>query len=82
MEQHDLVASISRGKYKLKSKSTIVDGIIDINNTGNAYVICADFDEDIFIHRKYMPNVVNGDKVKVSVFPSFKKEKKKVKLLK
>jgi len=76
MEQHDLVVSVSRGKYKLKSKSTIVDGIIDINSAGNAYVICADLDDDIFIHRKYMSNIVSGDKVKVSVFPSFKKSKK------
>ena len=76
MEQNDLVVSVSRGKYKLKSKSTIVDGIIDINSAGNAYVICADLDDDIFIHRKYMSNIVSGDKVKVSVFPSFKKSKK------
>ena len=76
MEQHDLIVSISRGKYKLKSKSTIVDGIIDINSAGNAYVNCTTLDDDIFIHRKYIPNVVSGDKVKVSVFPSFKKSKK------
>ena len=76
MEQHDLVSSVSRGKYKLKSKSTIVDGIIDINSAGNAYVNCTNLDDDIFIHRKYIPNVVSGDKVKVSVFPSFKKSKK------
>ena len=76
MEQHDLVVSISRGKYKLKSKSTIFDGIIDLNSAGNAYVNCSDFDDDIFIHRKYIPNVTGGDKVKVSVFPSFKKSKK------
>lgn len=76
MEQHDLVVSVSRGKYKLKSKSIIVDGIIDINSAGNAYVICADLDYDIFIHRKYISNIVSGDKVKVSVFPSFKKSKK------
>ena len=72
MEQYDLVVSVSRGKYKLKSKSTIVDGIIDINNAGNAYVNCTNLDDDIFIHRKYIPNVVSGDKVKVSIFPSFK----------
>ena len=76
MEQHNLVVSVSRGKYKLKSKSTIVDGIIDINSAGNAYVNCTNLDDDIFIHRKYIPNVVSGDKVKVSVFPSFKKSKK------
>ena len=76
MEQYDLVVSVSRGKYKLKSNSTIVDGIIDINSAGNAYVNCTNLDDDIFIHRKYIPNVVSGDKVKVSVFPSFKKSKK------
>ncbi|MAZ54625.1 MAG: ribonuclease R, partial [Flavobacteriales bacterium] len=76
MERRELVFSISRGKYKIKSKSTIVDGIIEINSAGNGYVICTDLDEDIFINRKYMPNVVSGDEVKVSVFPSFNKIKK------
>ena len=76
MERRELVLSISRGKYKIKSKSIIVDGIIDINSAGNGYVICTDLDDDIFIHKKYIPNVVSGDKVKVSVFTSFKKNKK------
>ena len=67
---------MSRGKYKLKSKSTIIEGIIDINNGGNGYVIVDELDEDIFIHKKYIPNIVSGDKVKISVFPSFKKMKK------
>ena len=82
MEQYDLVVSVSRGKYKLKSKSTIFDGIIDINSAGNAYVNCTNLDDDIFIHRKYIPNVVSGDKVKVSVFPSFKKNKKEGEIIK
>jgi len=76
MEHHELVVSVSRGKYKIKSKLTIVDGIIDLNSAGNAYVICANLDDDIFIRRKYLPNVVSGDEVKVSVFPSFKNSKK------
>ena len=66
MERRELVLSISRGKYKIKSKSIIVDAIIDINSAGNGYVICTDLDDDIFIHKKYIPNVVSGDKVKVS----------------
>ena len=41
MEQHNLVISVSRGKYKLKNKSTIVNGIIDLNSVGNAYVNCS-----------------------------------------
>tara|TARA_B100001063_G_scaffold153101_1_gene142822 strand:- start:125 stop:2245 length:2121 start_codon:yes stop_codon:yes gene_type:complete len=76
MEQQELVVTVSRGKYKLKSKSTIIEGIIDINNGGNGYVIVDELDEDIFIHKKYIPNIVSGDKVKISVFPSFKKMKK------
>jgi ribonuclease R len=76
MEQQELVVSVARGKYKLKSQSTLIEGIIDINNAGNGYVIVEDLDEDIFIHKKYIPNIVSGDKVKVSVFPSFKKMKK------
>ena len=72
LEENEKIISVSRGKYKLKSQSSIVEGIIDITSSGNAYVTVENINYDIFIHGKYLPNVVSGDSVEVSVFSSYK----------
>ena len=72
LEENEKIISVSRGKYKLKSQSCIVEGIIDITSSGNAYVTVENINDDIFIHAKYLPNVVSGDSVEVSVFSSYK----------
>lgn len=72
LEENEKIISVSRGKYKLKSQSSIVEGIIDITSSGNAYVTVENINDDIFIHGKYLPNVVSGDSVEVSVFSCYK----------
>lgn len=72
LEENEKIISVSRGKYKLKSQSSIVEGIVDITSSGNAYVTVENINDDIFIHGKYLPNVVSGDSVEVSVFSSYK----------
>ena len=72
LEENEKIISVSRGKYKLKSQSSIVEGIVDITSLGNAYVTVENINDDIFIHGKYLPNVVSGDSVEVSVFSSYK----------
>jgi ribonuclease R len=72
LEENEKIISVSKGKYKLKSQSSVVEGIIDITSSGNAYVTVENINDDIFIHGKYLPNVVSGDSVEVSVFSSYK----------
>jgi ribonuclease R len=72
LEENEKIISVSKGKYKLKSQSSVVEGIIDITSAGNAYVTVENINDDIFIHGKYLPNVVSGDSVEVSVFSSYK----------
>ncbi len=72
LEEKETIISVSRGKYKIKSQSAVVEGVIDITSSNNAYVTVENIDEDIFINGKYLPNVVSGDKVEVSVFSSYK----------
>jgi ribonuclease R len=72
LEENEKIISVSKGKYKLKSQSSVVEGIIDITSSGNAYVTVENINDDIFIHAKYLPNVVSGDSVEVSVFSSYK----------
>lgn len=75
LEENEKIISVSRGKYKLKTQSAIIEGIIDITSSGNAYVSVENIDDDIFISGKYLPNIVSGDKVEVSVFAAYKSRK-------
>lgn len=72
LEENEKIIFVSKGKYKLKSQSSVEEGIIDITASGNAYVSLKNINDDIFIHGKYLPNVVSGDSVEVSVFSSYK----------
>lgn len=57
----------SRGKYQLKSKLGFVIGEVDLNKTGNAYVISDDISEDIFVSFANLHSALHKDKVKVSL---------------
>lgn len=58
----------SRGKFKLKSKVGIVEGIVDVTKTGNAFVISDAVQDDIFISFKNLNSALDGDTVKVSLY--------------
>ena len=80
--KEDKLIDLGRGKYKFKPiKEIPLEGIIDVTSSGNAYVTIENFDEDIFIHKKHVKNVVSGDIVSVSIFSSFKKHKKEGEIL-
>ncbi len=65
-----------RGKYKLNpeklniylEKNTLT-GKVDMKQTGKAYIITKEFDEDIFIAASNTYHALNGDTVKVQLFP-------------
>lgn len=58
----------SKGKYKLKSKTGYVVGEIDMNKSGNAFVISDDISDDIFIPFTNLNSAMHGDTVKVSLY--------------
>ena len=45
MEHKESIVSVAKGKYKFKSQSILVEGILDVNSSGNAYVITDDFEQ-------------------------------------
>ncbi len=59
---------VQRGKYKLKSASSLVIGKVDMTARGAAYILVEDAKTDIFIHPKNTGNALNGDIVKVNIF--------------
>ncbi|MGC6471071.1 MAG: ribonuclease R [Flavobacteriales bacterium] len=75
LEEKEKIISVSRGKFKLKLHKETLEGIIDITSSGNAYVSIENYEEDIFIYKKNVPNVVSGDTVEVSIIPSYRTRK-------
>lgn len=72
----------NRGKYKLNpanlksvASGNIVTGIVDMKQTGKAYIISKELTEDVFIAANNTYHALNGDLVKVSLFPKRKDRK-------
>ncbi len=73
------LVEMNRGKYKLNpklvnaiAKANTVTGIVDMKATGKAYIICPDLSEDVFVESNNTNHALNGDKVKVHLFPKRK----------
>ncbi|MBK7172124.1 MAG: ribonuclease R [Bacteroidales bacterium] len=79
--QGSLIES-NRGKYKLNpqliaavTKANTIAGVVDMKSSGKAYVITPDLPEDVFISAGNTHHALNGDKVKVHLFPKRKDRK-------
>ncbi|MEN8187549.1 MAG: ribonuclease R [Bacteroidota bacterium] len=64
-----------RGKYKLIPQEKYVYGTVDITSRGNAYVICDDLEEDVYIPSRNLNKALHNDYVKVYLY-NRKKNKK------
>lgn len=78
----NVILELNRGKYKYnpelladKLLHTSVTGIVDMKQTGKAYVSTPDLDEDVFISANNTGHALHGDKVKVHLFPMRKGRK-------
>lgn len=63
------IEEVQPGKYIARKPFRVLSGRVDYLNSGNAYVISAESEKDIFVHAKYLGNAYHGDIVKVLVFP-------------
>lgn len=77
-----IIIALNRGKYKYnpelvaeKYQTTIVQGRVDMKQTGKAYVIVKELDDDVFISANNTGHALNGDTVKVRLFPIRKDHK-------
>ncbi|MGB4204673.1 MAG: ribonuclease R [Bacteroidales bacterium] len=73
------IVELNRGKYQLapeKFKEAIpknyVTGVVDMKQSGKAYIITPELDEDVFIAYNNTGTALHGDKVKVHLFPKRK----------
>jgi len=69
------IEEVERGKYKIISNTEYHTGIFDATSKGNGYVICDDFEDDIFIASNNVNKALNGDEVELYVYKRRKKGK-------
>ncbi|WP_010135504.1 ribonuclease R [Ochrovirga pacifica] len=69
------IIEIERGKYLLDATKNYHIGQLDVTKSGNAYFVCDDLEEDVFIHKNDLNSGLNGDTVKVYVYKRATKKK-------
>jgi ribonuclease R len=68
LHQRGQVEEIVKGKYQAKALQNHVEGIIDMAQSGSAYLLVEGMEEDIFIAPRKLRNALHGDRVKVFVY--------------
>ena len=67
------IEQVDRGKFKAIVNTEYHIGIVDIASRGSGYVICDDFEEDVFIASNNMNKALHGDEVE---FYAYKRRKR------
>jgi len=76
------VVALKRGKYQLNpsraaalAKKNVITGIVDMKQTGKAYILTKELSEDVYIAPNNTNHALNGDEVKVQLLPKRKGKK-------
>ena len=65
--------TVSRGKYKLKTKTGTVSGTVEMQSQGFAYVVSNELERPVIISSRNLMHAMDGDKVRINVFAHRKK---------
>ena len=69
LRAEEKIQEVEKGKYILNLKiAGTLTGIIDFNQTGNAYVTIEGMEDDVFIHSKNVKDALQGDKVLIVTY--------------
>ena len=69
----EYLSQISRGKYRLKAKTGMISGIVELQPQGHAYINSDEVERPILVSSKNLKHAMNGDKVRLHVYASRKK---------
>ena len=70
------IEEIERGKFQITTSAEYYIGTVDMASRGNAYIVCEDLDEDVFIAANKMQKALHGDTVEFYVYNRKKNGKK------
>ncbi len=68
LEHDKQLKEVDRGGYKLIMKGGYIEGVIQITNSGAAFVKTDDVEEEVYITNKNLNRALNGDTVRVYLF--------------
>ncbi|MDA3816797.1 MAG: RNB domain-containing ribonuclease, partial [Prolixibacteraceae bacterium] len=74
LTDNDYLVRKDQGKYQLKAKTGHVVGEIEMTQSGYAFLISEELDEDAFIAAPNLNKALNGDKVRVYIHAKRKKK--------
>ncbi len=69
------IAQAERGKFKAIINTEYHTGILDMSAKGSGYIICDDFDDDVFIASNNINRALHGDEVEFYVYNRRKRGK-------
>ncbi|QRM88680.1 ribonuclease R [Lacinutrix sp. WUR7] len=69
------IEEVDRGKFKAIVNTEYHTGVFDAAQRGNGYVICDDFEDDIYIASNNVNKALNGDQVELYVYKRRKRGK-------
>ena len=69
------IIQVERGKFKAVINTEYHTGILDLSAKGSGYIICDEFDDDVFITSNNINKALNGDEVEFYVYKRRKRGK-------
>lgn len=69
------IKEAERGGYQYNSRLGFVTGKVSLTTFGTGYIISEETEEDIFVSQKKLRTAMNGDIVKVHIYPKSKEKK-------
>lgn len=68
LERKDYLAEERTGKYKIKLKTSILEGRIEFTSEGVGYLVSDEMDQEVYIFGKNLYHALPGDRVRVRLF--------------
>ena len=62
------IEETERGKFKVINNTEYHTGILDLTSKGSGYVICEEFEDDIFVSSNNINKGLNGDEVELHIY--------------
>ncbi len=69
-----VLEQVEKGKFRLKERAGYINGTIDMTQHGYAFLKSDDLEEDVFISRTNLNHALDGDLVRVHIYPRKKGE--------
>lgn len=68
LKEKKQIEEVERGKFKAVISTEYHKGILDMSTRGSGYVICEDFEKDIFVPSNNINKALDGDEVEIYVY--------------